>query len=101
MTKLIVSGGRAAGIEPSDIIHAITAATGLDGEAVRNVRVLERFAFVEVPAGEAARVVELTGGTDVRGHALRHRAGRADLTGVRFASVPRRAARLTVPAVLF
>jgi ATP-dependent RNA helicase DeaD len=55
--KLIVAGGRAAGLEPSDIIHAITAATGLDGEAVRNVRVLERFAFVEVPAGEAERVV--------------------------------------------
>jgi ATP-dependent RNA helicase DeaD len=71
VTKLIVSGGRAAGIEPSDIIHAITAATGLDGEAVRNVRVLERFAFVEVPAGEASRVVELTGGSDVRGHPLR------------------------------
>jgi ATP-dependent RNA helicase DeaD len=51
--KLIVSGGRAAGLEPSDIIHAITAATGLDGEAVRNVRVLERFAFVEVPAQDA------------------------------------------------
>jgi ATP-dependent RNA helicase DeaD len=56
--KLIVGGGRAAGLEPSDIIHAITAATGLDGEAVRNVRVLERFAFVEVPAHEAERVVK-------------------------------------------
>jgi ATP-dependent RNA helicase DeaD len=77
MTKLIVSGGRAAGIEPSDIIQAITAATGLDGEAVRNVRVLERFAFVEVPAGEASRVVELTGGSDVRGHALRLEPARA------------------------
>ncbi len=69
--KLIVSGGRAAGIEPSDIIHAITTATGLDGEAVRNVRVLERFAFVEVPADEAERVVDEVSGTDVRGHALR------------------------------
>jgi ATP-dependent RNA helicase DeaD len=57
LRKLIVAGGRAAGLEPSDIVHAITAATGLDGEAVRNVRVLERFAFVEVPAGEAERVV--------------------------------------------
>jgi ATP-dependent RNA helicase DeaD len=56
--KLIVAGGRAAGLEPSDIIHAITSATGLDGEAVRNVRVLERFAFVEVPAADADRVVE-------------------------------------------
>ena len=69
--KLIVSGGRAAGLEPSDIIHAITAASQLDGEAVRNVRVLERFAFVEVPEREAERVVERTGGTEVRGHVLR------------------------------
>ncbi len=70
-SKVIVSGGRAAGLEPSDIIHAITAATDLDGEAVRNVRVLERFAFVEVPRREAERVVAETGGTQVRGHVLR------------------------------
>jgi len=69
--KLIVSGGRAAGLEPSDIIHAITAATGLDGEAVRNVRVLEQFAFVEVPERDAQRVVELVSGSQVRGHELR------------------------------
>ncbi len=69
--KLIVSGGRAAGLEPSDIIHAITSATGLDGEAVRNVRVLERFAFVEVPEQEADDVVEKVAGTSVRGHELR------------------------------
>ena len=69
--KLIVSGGRAAGLEPSDIVHAITAATELDGESVRNVRVLERFAFLEVPEQEADRVIEQTGGTKVRGHVLR------------------------------
>jgi ATP-dependent RNA helicase DeaD len=70
-SKVIVSGGRAAGLEPSDIIHAITAASDLDGESVRNVRVLERFAFVEVPQRDAARVIERTGGTEVRGHVLR------------------------------
>ncbi|MGI8904208.1 MAG: DEAD/DEAH box helicase [Solirubrobacteraceae bacterium] len=69
--KLIVSGGRSAGLEPSDVIHAITAATGLDGEAVRNIRVLERFAFVEVPEGEAERVVKRVNGTEVRGYELR------------------------------
>jgi ATP-dependent RNA helicase DeaD len=71
LRKLIVSAGRAAGLEPSDIIHSITAATGLDGEAVRNVRVLERFAFVEVPEREAERVVRLVSGTEVRGRRLR------------------------------
>ena len=70
-SKVIVCGGRAAGLEPSDIIHAITAATQLDGESVRNVRVLERFAFVEVPQKDAERVVRETGGTEIRGHVLR------------------------------
>jgi ATP-dependent RNA helicase DeaD len=65
--KLIVSLGRKAGLEPSDIIHAITAATGLDGEAVRNVRVLERFTLLEVPDKDADRVVERVSGTEVCG----------------------------------
>jgi ATP-dependent RNA helicase DeaD len=67
---VFVSGGRSAGLEPSDIVHAITSATALDGKAVRNVRMLERFAFVEVPRSEAERVVAETSGTRVRGHEL-------------------------------
>jgi len=71
LRKLIVSGWRAEGLEPSDIIHAITSATGLEGKSVRNIRVLERFAFVEVPEHEADRVVERVSGTEVRGQPLR------------------------------
>ena len=70
-TKLVVAGGRAHGLEPKDLIHVVTSATGLDGEAVCNVRVLERFAFLEVPAAEAARVVDAVDGTEVEGHRLR------------------------------
>ncbi|MGI8594502.1 MAG: DEAD/DEAH box helicase [Solirubrobacteraceae bacterium] len=70
-TKLIVSGGRAAGLEVADLVQAITSAAGLDGEAVRNVRMLERFALLEVPAQDAERVVELVDGTRVRGVELR------------------------------
>jgi ATP-dependent RNA helicase DeaD len=69
--KLIIVGGRAQGFEPADLIHAITAAAGLDGEAVRNVRVLEQFSFVEVPDADAERVVEQLDGTELRGHTLR------------------------------
>lgn len=71
LRKLIINGGRAEGLEPSDIIHALTAPTGLDGEAVRNVRVLERFSFAEVPAAEAERVLERASGAEVRGRPLR------------------------------
>jgi ATP-dependent RNA helicase DeaD len=70
-TKLIIAAGRAAGLEPSDIIHAITAATGLDGEAVRNVRVLDRFSFVEVPERQVQRIIERVNGTEIHGQPLR------------------------------
>ncbi|ADB49529.1 DEAD/DEAH box helicase [Conexibacter woesei] len=70
-TRLVVAGGLAQGIEPKDLIHAITSAAGLDGESVRNIRVLEQFAFLDVPAADAARVVEQVEGTDVDGHRLR------------------------------
>ncbi len=75
-TKLLVRGGRAQGLEVADLVHAVTAAAGLDGESVRNVRVLERFAFLEVPADEADRVVEAVDGTEVRGVRLRLEAAR-------------------------
>jgi ATP-dependent RNA helicase DeaD len=68
--KVIVSMGRSAGLEPSDIIHAITAATGLDGEHVRNVRVLERFTLLEVPEKDLDRVVDRVSGTELLGQAV-------------------------------
>jgi ATP-dependent RNA helicase DeaD len=70
-TKLIAAAGRVHGLEPKDLIRAITAATGLEGEAVCNVRVLDRFALLEVPATQARRVIEQVDGTEIAGHPLR------------------------------
>jgi ATP-dependent RNA helicase DeaD len=75
-TKLIANGGRAAGLAEADLIHAVTSHAGLDGEAVRNVRLLERFALFEVPEGDAERVAGAVDGTAVRGHTLRIEAAR-------------------------
>ena len=61
--KLIAGVGRAEGVEVADLVHAVTGAAGLDGEAVRDVRVLERFSFLSVPRSEAERVVEAVDGT--------------------------------------
>ena len=69
--KLIVSAGHAHGLEPKDLIQAITAATGLDGESLHNVRVLQRFALLEVPADALERVLEQVDGTTVKGQRLR------------------------------
>jgi ATP-dependent RNA helicase DeaD len=69
--KLIVSGGRAQGIEPADVIEAIVDNSHLEGEDIRNVRVLERFSFVEVPAARADEVIDRVSGSAVRGTKLR------------------------------
>jgi ATP-dependent RNA helicase DeaD len=58
---LIVGSGRADGMEVADLVHAVTEAAGLDGEAVRDVRVLERFSLLEVPADDVERVVTSLG----------------------------------------
>jgi ATP-dependent RNA helicase DeaD len=69
--RVVASGGRAAGIGVADLVAAVTKATGLDGEAVRDVNVLERFALLAVPEAELQRVIERTEGVTVRGHELR------------------------------
>jgi ATP-dependent RNA helicase DeaD len=70
-TKLVVSAGRAQGLEPADVVSAIVDHSHLEGEDVRNVRVLERFSFVEVPRERAREVAETVTGKSVRGVTLR------------------------------
>ena len=48
----------------------MTSSTSLDGEAVRDVLVLDRFSFLSVPADEADRVVDSLDGKEVRGRTL-------------------------------
>jgi ATP-dependent RNA helicase DeaD len=71
VVKLIVSGGRAQGLEPADVIGAIVDNSHLEGEDIRNVRVLERFSFVEVPAARSREVIDKVSGSAVRGNKLR------------------------------
>ena len=69
--KLIVAGGRAAGIEVADLVSAVTHAAEIDGEAVRDVKVLEHFAFLSVPATDAQRIAAAVDGQRVRGRRIR------------------------------
>jgi ATP-dependent RNA helicase DeaD len=66
-TKLVLGGGRAAGLRVADVVSAVTSSTGLDGEAVREVQVLDRFTFLSVPATDADRVIEALDGGTLRG----------------------------------
>src|SRR6478736_6374684 len=75
--KLVAGVGRAEGVEVADLVHAVTSAAGIDGEAVRDVRVLEHFSFLSVPLSDAERVVDAVNGTPVNGTTLRLEIARA------------------------
>src|SRR4051812_12039278 len=45
LRKVFVGAGKADGIEVADLVSAVTREAGLDGEAIRDVRVLQRFSF--------------------------------------------------------
>jgi ATP-dependent RNA helicase DeaD len=64
-TKLVLGGGRAAGLSVADIVASVTSSAGLDGEAVRDVLVLDRFSFLSVPAAEAERVIDALDGRPI------------------------------------
>jgi ATP-dependent RNA helicase DeaD len=69
--KLVLGAGRRQGIEPADVVSAVVDNTHLENDDVRNVKVLERFAFVDVPADRATEVAETVSGKQVRGVELR------------------------------
>jgi ATP-dependent RNA helicase DeaD len=69
--KLIVGAGRRDGLEPADVVSAVVENSHLENDDVRNVKVLERFAFVEVPAERAGEVAEAVSGKRVRAVELR------------------------------
>ena len=70
LQTLVASVGSKDGVEVPDLVAAVTKATGLNGEAVRDVRVLSRFSFLQVPAVDVDRVISDVAGTKVNGATL-------------------------------
>jgi len=69
--KLFCSRGRRSGIDEDDLRWALTEGATLDHEAIGEIRVLERFSFVEVKGDQAAKVMEYLNGTKLKGREVR------------------------------
>ena len=69
--KLMLAAGLKQGLEPADVVGAIVDNSHLDGEEITNVRLLDRFSFVEVPAARAEEVASTVTGKSVKGVTLK------------------------------
>jgi ATP-dependent RNA helicase DeaD len=69
--KLFCNRGRRSGIDEEDLRWALTEGAVVEEDAIAEIRVLDRFSFVQVPAAEAARVMEYLNGTKLKGGEIR------------------------------
>ncbi|HRV60914.1 MAG TPA: DbpA RNA binding domain-containing protein, partial [Solirubrobacterales bacterium] len=69
--KLFVNRGSRSGITEEDLRWALREGAVLEDEQVADVRVLERFSFVEVNGDVAERTVEFLDGTRLKGSGIR------------------------------
>jgi ATP-dependent RNA helicase DeaD len=67
MARLFVGLGRQDGLRPADLVGSIANEAGINGRSIGAIDILDRMAFVEVPAAEAANVVEALRRTKLRG----------------------------------
>src|SRR3989338_4667393 len=59
MARLFITVGREQKIRPGDIVKLIADKTGLSGKAIGNIKIMEKFTFVEVPRDSAEKVIDV------------------------------------------
>jgi ATP-dependent RNA helicase DeaD len=67
MTRLFLDVGRFDRVRPADIVGAIANELGIPGRQIGSIDIYDRFAFVEVPAELAQRVLRGLAGIPLRG----------------------------------
>ncbi len=68
VTRLKIKLGKNQGIRPGDIVGAITGETGLVGRQIGAIEIHDAFSLVDVPHALAAKVVEVMGRCQIKGH---------------------------------
>jgi ATP-dependent RNA helicase DeaD len=68
--RLVVGGGREAGMRPGDLVGAITNEAGVGGGAVGAIQIADKFSLVDVAAPVADGVIAALRGATIRGRRL-------------------------------
>ncbi len=70
MTRLFISIGKKDGVRAGDFVGAIAGETGLPGDSIGNIKILETFSFVEVPNEHADNVINALSSSNIKGKSV-------------------------------
>src|SRR5262245_32821120 len=71
VVKLFCSRGRRSGIEEGDLRFALEEGAVIDPASIRDIRVLDRFSFVQLDSAAAEKAMEMLNGTKLKGRQIR------------------------------
>jgi ATP-dependent RNA helicase DeaD len=67
MERLFVRAGRRDNVAARDLVGAIANEAGISGREIGTIDIYDNFSFVEVPKGQARRVIDAINRAGVRG----------------------------------
>ncbi|MDR1474891.1 MAG: DEAD/DEAH box helicase [Endomicrobium sp.] len=67
MVRLFINIGKKDNVRAGDFVGAIAGETGINGNMVGNIKILESFSFVEVPSEHADEVINALHSSNIKG----------------------------------
>jgi ATP-dependent RNA helicase DeaD len=67
MVRLFINIGKKDNVRAGDFVGAIAGETGISGDMVGNIKILDAFSFVEVPAEHAYSVMNALNSSNIKG----------------------------------
>jgi ATP-dependent RNA helicase DeaD len=67
MARLFINIGKKDNVRAGDFVGAIAGETGISGNSVGNIKILDAFSFVEVPQDQADNVINALHSSNIKG----------------------------------
>ncbi|WP_026135421.1 DEAD/DEAH box helicase [Nafulsella turpanensis] len=70
VARLFFNLGKKAKVSPADFLGAITGETGLPGRKVGDIDIYDKFTFVDVPAEDAQKIIQIMSRRKIKGKSV-------------------------------
>src|SRR5690606_2917720 len=84
--RIFINLGKTSKIRPGDIVGAIAGETGIPGNSIGEIEIFDKFSFVNVPKGEAEKIVRIMSQSQIKGKKVNMEIAKPGSGGAGYAS---------------